>query len=106
MRNESLVTKTRIGVVTFDPVDHVTAIAGAGRADAGLIDVRQIRRHRDAIADVGEDLAAPVSGYFGDELLPVTGRTPRIRHEDHVSMVSVDLRIPAIPPIVIPGALR
>ena len=59
--------------MAFDPIDHVAAVARAGRADAVLVDVRKPGNHGDAVADVGKDFAAPVTGNLIDELLAVAG---------------------------------
>src|SRR5262245_43481418 len=105
MRHQDFVVKTWIVVVTFDPVNHVAAIARSRRADACLVNVRKIRDHRNSIADVGENLAAPVAGDFGDELLSIAGRAARVWHENDVAIVGVDLRVPTITPVVSPRAL-
>ena len=62
MRDEDFVTKTRIVVVTFDPIDHVTAIARAGPANAVLVNVRKPGNHRNAVANVRKNFAAPIAG--------------------------------------------
>src|SRR5439155_19054920 len=67
MRDQDFVTKARIVVMPFNPVDHVTTVAGAGSADATSIYVGKPGGHRDAIADVGENFSAPVAGNIGDK---------------------------------------
>ena len=105
MRDEHLVLKTRIVIVAFDPVDHVPAIARARRADAVFVDVWQRGDLRDAVAQISENFSTPITRNLGDKLLAIAGRTARVRHERNVSVASVDLRVPAITPVVIPGAL-
>src|SRR5215510_9743622 len=106
MRYQHFIAEAWIVVVSFYPIDHVTTIAGAGRTDAVLLDVGKVRDHGDTVTDVGEYLATPISGNFRDELLTIPGRTARIWQECYVAVVSVNLRIPTVTPVVIPGALR
>src|SRR5438067_5556643 len=73
MRHEHFVMKARIVVVAFDPIDHIAAVTRSRGPDAILIHVRKIRRHGDAIADVGEDLAAPITGNLSEKALAITG---------------------------------
>src|SRR5258706_10190501 len=73
VRHEHFEPEPRIVVVTFNPVDHVTTIAGAGPTYAGLVDVRQRGSLGHAILDVEENLATPVAGNFADQPLPIAG---------------------------------
>src|SRR5258708_6660680 len=93
------------GPLNSQSVNHSSSVTRAGRADAVLVDVRKSGNHRDSIADVGEDLAAPITRNLIDKLLAVAGRAARIGSEHDVTVVGPDLRIPAIAPVIVPGAL-
>src|SRR5260370_8080100 len=82
------------------------AVPRARRAYAFFVDIRKPGRHGDAVADVRKNFAAPVGGNFGDELLAISGRAPRVRHEHHVTIVRPNLRIPPVTPVVVPAPLR
>ena len=59
--------------MAFDPIDHIATVTRARGADAILINVRKIRRHRDAVTDVAENLSAPVARNVSNKALAVTG---------------------------------
>src|SRR5947199_10509278 len=98
--------KARIVVVPFNPVDHVATVARAGSPDPISINVGKRGGHRDAVADIRKNFAAPVAGDFGDKPLAIAGRATRVRHEGDVSGVSEYLRVPTIAPVIVPSALR
>ena len=92
--------------VAEDPVDHVAAEGAAGSADAATVDEGHRGQGIHAVHDVVVRLAAPVSGDFLHEFLPVPVRATGIRHEDYVPARGEDLRVPAIGPRVSPSSLR
>ena len=59
--------------VPEEPVDHVAAVGCAGGAEMRAVDVRKRGEHIDAVHDVRNDFAAPVTGDFFDELLSESG---------------------------------
>src|SRR5436309_7438296 len=50
--------------------------------------------------------AAPVAIDGVNEVLPVSGRTVEVDHDDRISVSREQLRIPAIRPVISPGTLR
>ena len=93
--------------VAFDPVDGVSAVAGAQRALAvfvdegiGLLGVVEAQ-HQVLIRR-----PAPVAVDGVNELLPVAGRAVEVDHHDDVAVGGEQLGIPAIRPVVAPRALR
>src|SRR5258705_5072762 len=93
--------------MSFYPVDHVPAVARPGCANTiSIYECIPAKNIRDAIHDVCIGFAAPVAADLIYKLLPVTGRTARVRREDYVTSIGKQLRIPAISPIIIPRALR
>src|SRR6185369_14777109 len=86
--------------------DHVAAVTCTRRADTTAIYIRTATQHVcNAIHQVDVNLAAPVTADVIHKLLPVTGRTPRVRRKHDVTGVRKHLRVPAITPVIIPRAL-
>ena len=59
--------------MAFDPINHVAAVTRPRSAYLVLVDVGLVRHHGHAVADVGEDLAAPIAGNLSHELLTIAG---------------------------------
>src|SRR6476469_3718759 len=89
-----------------DPVDHVAAIARAQRALAFFVDewIRLLRVVK-AVHQIDVRFAAPILVHAIHKSLPVTRRSPRIDHDDHVTTGGKELGVPAIRPFVAPLAL-
>ena len=93
--------------VAEDPVDGVSAVAGAERAFAGLIDKSvMLFRVVEALHQVFKRSAAPVAVDGVDELLSVASRAVEVDHQDHVSVGGEEFGIPAVAPVISPCALR
>src|SRR5450631_1940475 len=93
--------------VAEDPVDGVSAVAGAQRALAVLVDERiRLLRVVEALHQVFKRSTAPVAVDGVDELLPVSGRAVEVDHDDDVAIGREQFGIPAIAPVVSPGPLR
>ena len=72
--------------VAEDPVDGVSAVAGAQRALPVFIDERVgLLGVVEALHQVFERSAAPVAADGVDKLLPIAGRAVEVDHDDHVS---------------------
>ena len=90
-----------------DPVGHVAAVACAQRALARLVDEGiMLLGVVEAGHQISEGLAAPVAVHAVDKGLPIACRAARIDHDDDVAVGGKELGVPAIAPIVAPGALR
>src|ERR1043166_79818 len=95
-----------IVVMTLDPIDHVAAIACAGRSHAVSVEEGIAPQDfSDAVHNVNVGFAAPVFANLVDELLSVASRTARVWHKNNVAAVGPNLRIPAITPTVVERAL-
>src|ERR1700716_3957941 len=106
MRDQHFELKPRIVVVTFDPIDHVAAIGSAGRTDTIAINKTTTLKYLGyPIHDVGVSFATPIAADLVHKLLSITGRAAWIRLKDDVAGVRNHFRVPAITPVVVPGAL-
>src|SRR5579862_1897902 len=92
--------------VPENPVGHVSAIAGAERALAVLVDERiMLLGVLEALHQVFKRSAAPIAIDGVDELLPVSGRAMEVDFDDDISLVTRTWRreqfgIPAVAPLV------
>src|SRR5205823_7090468 len=93
--------------VAENPVSHVSAVAGTERAFAVFINERiMMLCVVEALHQVFKRSAAPVAVDRVNELLSVAGRAVEVDHDDHVTVRSEHLGIPAIAPVVSPRSLR
>src|SRR5579864_4266463 len=93
--------------MTDNPVDHVSAVARAQGTLAVLIDERiMFLCVIETLHQVFIRSPAPVSIDRVNEVLPVSGRTVEVDHDDCVSISREQLRVPAIGPVVSPCTLR
>ena len=93
--------------VAGDPVDHVAAIAGAEcHGPAGVEEVVLGECRGIALLQIFERTIAPVAGDRVGERLAVAGGAVEIDHHHRVAGTSVDLRIPAVMPVIAHAALR
>src|SRR5688572_7183633 len=107
VRDQYLKVSARIVVVSFDPVDHVAAVAGSGCAHAITVDELVATNHFcHAVHQIDVNLAAPIPADLIDKLLSVAGRASRVRCEHYIAGVGPDFRIPTITPAIVPCALR
>src|SRR6266850_1454539 len=69
VRHECAELNTWIVIMTFDPIDHIPAVASAGCADSLAIDVGHRSDVGYAVQNVSVNLAPPVSRNLIDKLL-------------------------------------
>src|ERR1700733_6059490 len=102
MRDDAL---EAVGVAEH-PVGHVSTVARAEGALAVFIDKPvMLFRVVEAFHQIFKRSAAPVAIDRVYELLPVAGRAVEVDHDDDVSVGGKEFGIPAVRPIVSPGAL-
>ena len=103
MRDDAL---EAVGVAE-NPVGHVSAVAGAKGALAGLVYKRiGLLGVVEALHQIFKGSAAPVTVDGVDEFLAVSGRAVEVDHDDDVSVGGEQFGVPAEAPVVSPGALR
>src|SRR5579859_2879716 len=93
--------------MAHDPVHHVSAVRGAQRALAVLVNER-IRAFGivESQHQVLIRLAAPIAADFVNELLPVAGRAARVDQDHYVAVGGEKLKIPTVGPEIAPHSLR
>ena len=92
--------------VPGDPVDHEPAVRAAAGRHPRLVQERiGLEGVIQPLHEVVVHPAGPVLADLVGELLPVAGRAPRVDRHDGVSRRGEHLVVPAVVPLVVPGAL-
>src|SRR5579862_10022099 len=103
MRDDAL---EAIGVAE-NPVGHVSAVARSQRAFAVFVDEwMMLLGVVETLHQIFEWSSAPVAVDGVDEFLSIAGRAVGVDHDDDVSVGGEQLGIPAVAPVVSPGAFR